>query len=85
MCVLTAEDLSADGQWRARQNVVHEVGLFQGRYGFDRVILLVEEGVHSVPRTADPFTVTFPRNRIDTVFWQLRRMFQTQLRPGTGQ
>jgi sugar/nucleoside kinase (ribokinase family) len=79
VCVLTAEDLSADGQWRARQNVVHEVGLFQGRYGFDRVILLVEEGVEEVPRTAAPFTVTFPRNGIDTVFWQLRRMFHSQL------
>jgi sugar/nucleoside kinase (ribokinase family) len=85
VCVLTAEDLAADGQWRARQNVVHEVGLFQGRYGFDRVILLVEEGVRSVPRTAEPFTVTFPRNGIDTVFWRLRRMFRTQLRPGTRQ
>jgi sugar/nucleoside kinase (ribokinase family) len=80
VCVLTAEDLSVDGQWRARQNVVHEVGLFQGRYGFDRVILLVEEGVVSVPRTAVPFSVSFPRNGIDTVLWRLRRMFQTQLR-----
>jgi len=80
VCVLTAEDLSVDGEWRARQNVVHEVGLFQGRYGFDRVILLVEDGVRSVPRTADPFTVPFPRNRIDTAFWRLRHMFRTQLR-----
>lgn len=79
VCVLTAEDLSVDGEWRARQNVIHEVGLFQGRYGFDRVILLVEEGIRAVPRTADPFTVTFPRNRIDTAFWRLRRMFRTQL------
>jgi sugar/nucleoside kinase (ribokinase family) len=80
VCVLTAEDLSTDGEWRARQNVVHEVGLFQGRYGFDRVILLVEEGVRSVPRTAEPFTAPFPRNRIDTAFWRLRHMFRTQLR-----
>jgi hypothetical protein len=84
VCVLTAEDLSADGEWRARQNVIHEVGLFQGRYGFDRVILLVEEGVRSVPRTADPFTVPFPRNRIDTAFWRLRHMFRTQLRLETA-
>jgi sugar/nucleoside kinase (ribokinase family) len=84
VCVLTAEDMSPDGQWRARQNVVHEVGLFQGRYGFDRVILLVEEGIRSVPRTAEPFTVTFPRNGIDTAFWRLRRMFQTQVRTETA-
>ncbi|HEY8473616.1 MAG TPA: PfkB family carbohydrate kinase [Natronosporangium sp.] len=79
VCVLTAEDLAPDGEWRARQNVIHEVGLFQGRYGFDRVILLVEEGIRTVPRTADPFTVAFPRNRIDTAFWRLRRMVREQM------
>lgn len=32
--VMTAEDEQADGKIRARENVVHEVGLFQGRLGF---------------------------------------------------
>jgi len=36
ICVLTAEDQGYDGDRHARQNVIHEVGLFQGRYGFDR-------------------------------------------------
>lgn len=36
VCVLTNEDLMASGANRARQNVVHEAGLFQGRYGFQR-------------------------------------------------
>jgi predicted nucleotide-binding protein len=31
--VMTAEDQTADGESRARQNVVHEVGLFQGKLG----------------------------------------------------
>ncbi|WP_448132789.1 TIR domain-containing protein [Stenotrophomonas rhizophila] len=43
--VLTAEDLQSDGEYRARQNVVHEAGLFQGRLGFSRAVMLVEEGV----------------------------------------
>src|SRR5262249_26398045 len=43
VCVLTREDAMADGVLRARQNVVHEAGLFQGRYGFQRVALLAEE------------------------------------------
>lgn len=45
LLVLTAEDHTADGEWRARQNVVHEAGLFQGALGFNRAILLVEEGI----------------------------------------
>lgn len=30
---------------RARQNVVHEAGLFQGRLGFNRAIAVVDNGV----------------------------------------
>jgi predicted nucleotide-binding protein len=43
--VMTAEDEMLDEQFRARQNVVHEIGLFQGKLGFSRAIVLVEEGV----------------------------------------
>jgi len=47
--IMTAEDEQPDGTVRARQNVVHEAGLFQGRLGFPRVAILMEEGV-------DPFS-----------------------------
>jgi predicted nucleotide-binding protein len=42
--VHTTDDEQEDGQMRARQNVVHETGLFQGRLGFKRAIVLREEG-----------------------------------------
>ena len=42
--VMTGEDELADGSIRARENVVHEVGLFQGRLGFSRAIILLEDG-----------------------------------------
>ncbi|MCX5954458.1 MAG: nucleotide-binding protein [Cyanobacteria bacterium] len=32
---------------RARQNVLHEAGLFQGRLGFARAILLPQDGVEA--------------------------------------
>ena len=41
--VMTAEDEQADGNQHARMNVIHEVGLFQGRLGFERAIVLLEE------------------------------------------
>lgn len=43
--VLTGENQKTDGEWHARQNVVHELGLFQGRLGFTRAIALLENGV----------------------------------------
>lgn len=47
LLVLTAEDEQADGMVRARQNVIHETGLFQGALGFSRAIMLVEHGVEN--------------------------------------
>src|SRR5262245_53078381 len=41
--ILTAEDERADGKLQARMNVIHEAGLFQGRLGFRRAIVLLEE------------------------------------------
>lgn len=45
--VMTAEDEQTDTSMRARQNVVHEAGLFQGRLGFTKTLILLEEGTQS--------------------------------------
>ena len=37
--VMTAEDEHGDGRLHARQNVIHEAGLFQGRLGFEQAII----------------------------------------------
>jgi sugar/nucleoside kinase (ribokinase family) len=71
VCILTAEDMTDDGRWFARQSVIHEIGLFQGKHGFDRVILLVEEGCDFVPQAAASCAVYFPHNRINHTFYQL--------------
>lgn len=76
VCVLTAEDLTAEGRRLARQNVVHEIGLFQGRYSFDRVAVLVEEGCDYVPELAAPYSITFPHHGIRSAFRRVRRMLQ---------
>lgn len=46
--VQTAEDETADGKMQARRNVVHEVGLFPGRLGSTRAIVMLEDGCESV-------------------------------------
>ena len=44
--VMTAEDQDSDGKFHARENVIHELGLFQGNLGFHRAIAIVEEGTN---------------------------------------
>ncbi len=78
VCVLTAEDFTNDGRKFARQSVIHEVGLFQGQHGFDRVVLLVEEGCDFVPQAAAPYTIYFPHNRINRTFYQLAEIIKSQ-------
>jgi len=41
---MTGEDKTESGELHPRLNVVHEAGLFQGRLGFHRAIVLLEEG-----------------------------------------
>lgn len=40
--VLTGENRDEDGNLHARENVIHETGLFQGLLGFSRAIVLLE-------------------------------------------
>ncbi|WP_406408134.1 PfkB family carbohydrate kinase [Streptomyces halstedii] len=73
ICVMTAEDTTDEGRRLARQNVIHEIGLFQGRHGFDRVIVLAEQGCLSLPDTTTARTASFPRHAVDKAFWELDR------------
>jgi sugar/nucleoside kinase (ribokinase family) len=76
ICVLTADDFTGDGRRFARQNVIHEVGLFQGRHGFDRVLVLAEDGCDFVPPAAKPYTIPFPPLGIERTFYRLAEMIR---------
>ena len=66
--VMTGDDQDADGKARARENVIHEIGFFHGRYGAKRVCLLHEEGV-SVPSNIHGIVYTpFPKGGIEATF-----------------
>ena len=77
--VMTGEDELGDGGVRARQNVVHEAGLFQGRLGFTRVICAVEEGCERFSNIDGIIELRFARGHIKEIFGDvvatLRREF----------
>jgi predicted nucleotide-binding protein len=80
--VFTAEDEQADGSYRARQNVIHEAGIFQGMLGFSRAILLLEEGVEQFSNVQGVQYIRFSKNNIKETFGEvlatMRREFGTQ-------
>lgn len=77
--VMTAEDELADGKWNARANVIHEIGLFQGRLGFDKAIILLEEGCSEFSNIAGLGHVRFPRDRIEACFEEIRNIVKHRL------
>ncbi|WP_203338747.1 TIR domain-containing protein [Nocardioides limicola] len=79
LLVMTGEDDGDGVTKRARQNVVHEAGLFQGRLGFHRAIAVVEEGVEVFSNLAGVDQIRYPRGNVENTFGDilatLRREF----------
>lgn len=76
--VMTAEDEMADGSMQARMNVIHEAGLFQGRLGFSRAILMLEEGCIEFSNVAGLGQIRFPRGNIAAAFEEVRRVLERE-------
>ena len=76
--IMTGEDEQADGSLRARDNVIHEVGLFQGKLGFERAIILLEEGCEDFSNIHGITHIPFPKGKIDTTFGEIIRVLKRE-------
>jgi Predicted nucleotide-binding protein containing TIR-like domain len=76
--VMTAEDEKADGKVQARMNVVHEAGLFQGRLGFTRAIIMLEEGCEEFSNIEGLGQIRFPKNNIKTAFHDVQLVLERE-------
>lgn len=72
--VMTAEDKQKDGKRNARQNVVHEIGLFQGRLGFPRAIVVKEDGVEEFSNIKGLTYIPFKKGKIDDALAEIDRV-----------
>lgn len=76
--VLTAEDLTVEGSRRARQNVIHEAGLFQGMLGFERAILLLQHGVEEFSNVDGLQHIVFEGDEIERAFHEMQRALRRE-------
>jgi hypothetical protein len=76
--VMTAEDEKADGKMQARMNVVHEAGLFQGRLGFSRAIVMLEEGCEAFSNIEGLGQIRFPKNNIKAAFHDVQLVLERE-------
>ena len=76
--IMTAEDQHSDATNHARQNVVHEVGLFQGKLGPRKAIILLEEGCSEFTNIVGLSQIRFPKGHISAVFEEIRRVLERE-------
>lgn len=71
--VMTGDDIDAHGQARSRENVMHEIGFFQGKYGRSNVCLLHEDGVSIPTNLSGVVYIPYPRGTVGAGFHVLAR------------
>ena len=76
--VMTAEDEDTEGKLHARENVIHEAGLFQGRLGFEKAIILLEDGCEEFSNIEGLGQIRFPKGNISAVFEEVRRVLERE-------
>lgn len=81
LLVMTAEDETADGRRLARQNVIHETGLFQGKLGFSRAIVLLEEGTEEFSNIQGLQQIRYTKGRIKETFGEVLAVLRREFRP----
>lgn len=70
--LMTSDDQQKDGGVRARQNVIHEIGFFQGKYGRNNVVLLAERGVEVFTNISGIVRIDFDAEHFSEIFEPLR-------------
>lgn len=76
--VMTSEDEHHDGSMHARENVIHEAGLFQGKLGLRKAIILLEDGCKEFSNIVGLGQIRFSKANISSCFEEIRRVLERE-------
>jgi hypothetical protein len=79
LLVMTGEDEDKEGKLHARENVIHETGLFQGNLGFSRAIVLLEDGTEEFSNLAGIQQIRFAKGNIKEAFGDVLAVLKREL------
>jgi predicted nucleotide-binding protein len=71
--VMTGDDKDVEGNVRMRENVLHEIGYFQAKFGLSAVCLLHEEGTSTPSNIHGLVYIPFPPKYVRATFGHLAR------------
>ena len=76
--IMTGEDVHTDGTLHARGNVIHEIGLFQAQLGYERAIILREDGCEIFSNIQGITYIPFPKGNIKAAFEDIRGVLKRE-------
>jgi hypothetical protein len=71
--ILTGDDITAEGTARPRQNVIQELGWFQGALGRNRTAMLRQRGIETFSNIGGIAYLSFTGNEVESTFEKLRK------------
>jgi hypothetical protein len=75
--VMTGDDKTEDGEARARQNVIQELGWFQGVLGRGHTAILVQRGIEIPSNISGIVRLEFSGDEVEATFDRLRQELET--------
>ncbi|MCL1899670.1 MAG: nucleotide-binding protein [Promicromonosporaceae bacterium] len=75
----TGEDETLTGSVQGRMNVIHETGLFQGRLGFDKAVIVRQHGCAEFSNLMGVQELRFVDNDISARFDDLRKLLVARI------
>ena len=72
LILLTGDDETSSGKRRARQNVIHELGYFQGLLGRKHVLLIKEKGIELFSNISGLIYKEFISGSVESIFEDIR-------------
>ena len=76
--LMTGEDEQLAGNFQPRMNVVHEAGLFQGRLGFRRAIIVLEKECEEFSNVEGLGQIRFTKGNIKEAFEDIRQLLERE-------
>lgn len=76
--IMTGEDTHEDGTTHARENVCHELGLFQGKLGFKKAIPLLEKECQEFSNIIGLGQIRFPKGDLYPVTEEIRKVLERE-------
>ena len=76
--IMTGEDEHPDGSLHARQNVIHEIGKCQDRFGSERAIILLEKGCEKFSNIDNVVYIPFAKGNIKETFGEVVKVLKRE-------